>query len=75
MSRPFGSFIFWQIFHFRQKKSAISDIVPCILFMRVLHGDLQVIHGDFQPSSKLHCSSCVSEYKLVLLLFNYPLIH
>ena len=36
----------------------------------VVHGDLQVINGDFKLFATLHCSWCVSEYKSVLLLFN-----
>ena len=64
---PFGGIIFWQIFDFlkkkKKKKSLISDIALCVLCMLVLHGDLQVIHGDLHLFSTLHCSWCVSEYK------------
>ena len=72
MSETFGEFIFWQISRFKQK-SAISDVALCVLCTRALHSDLQVIHGDFRLFSTLHCSWCVSEYKLVLLLFDYAL--
>ena len=39
----------------------ISDVVLCVLCMQVLHSDLQVIHGDFQPFSTLHCTWYVNE--------------
>ena len=35
----------------------ISDVSLCVLCMLVLNSDLQVIHGDFQLFSTLHCSS------------------
>ena len=75
MSGPIGGFIFWRIFNFQETISVISDVAMCVLRMWVLNGDLQVIHGDFQLFSTLHCSWCVSEYKSVLLLFNYALTH
>ena len=43
-----------------------------VLCMRVLHGDLQVIHGVFQLIlTTLHCSWYVGEYKSVLLTICY----
>ena len=59
----------------KKKKKAISYVGLCVVCMRVLHGDLQMIHGDFQLFYALHCYWCVSEYKSVLLLFNYTLVH
>ena len=65
-----STFCQW-IFDFWGKKSVISDVALCVLCIRVLHGDLQVIHSDFQLFSTVHCSWRVSEYKSVLLLFKY----
>ena len=53
-----------------EKQSVISDVALCVLCMRVLHGDLQVINGGFQLFSTLYCW-CVSQYKSVLMLFYY----
>ena len=49
----------------------ISEVALCVLSMRVLHGDLQIIHREFRLFSTLHGAWCVSEYKSYLLLFNY----
>ena len=53
------------------KQSVIFVIALRDLCMQVLHGDLQVIHYDFQLVSTMHSSWCISEYKSVLLLFSY----
>ena len=65
----------WNFDFRKKKKSAISDVDLCVLCMQILHGDLQVIHSDFQLFSPLPCSWCVSEHKSVLLLFIYTLAH
>ena len=69
--------LYFDVFLISKKKTkkAISYVGLCVVCIRVLHGDLQMIHGDFQLFYALHCYWCVSEYKSVLLLFNYTLVH
>ena len=71
MSGPFGRFLI------PKKKSVISDVAlhHVCLVCAVLQVYLHVILCDFQVFSISHCSLCLSEYKSVLLLFNYALIH
>ena len=49
----------------------ISEVALCVISMRVLHGDLQIVHLEFRLFSTLHCAWCVNDYKSYLLLFNY----